>query len=78
MKITAYNIIETVVGLAVGVILMNLWFDLRNLKKEYLTKSNHDEVCDLKLNPLHEDVAEMKLDIKELLRRNGGPRQSDP
>jgi hypothetical protein len=51
-----------------------LWYDIRNLRKTYMTKANHDEVCDLKLNPIHDDVTEIKADIKELLKRNGGPR----
>ena len=62
------------IDLAVTGLLGILWFDLRNLRKSYMTKHNHDELCDLKLKPMHDDISEIKSDIKELLRRNGGPR----
>ena len=47
-------------------------------KEDVMTKSHHDEVCDLKLGPIRDDLGEIKADIKTLLRHNGGQSDGTP
>jgi len=50
-------------------------------KDEAMTKSHHDEVCDLKLLPMQNDLSEIKADVKSLLKHvkiNGGNRDGTP
>jgi DnaJ-domain-containing protein 1 len=35
-----------------------------------ISRSDHDRECELKLTPLRDDIAEIKRDVKELLKRN--------
>lgn len=65
------------IDMGVAGLLSVLWFDLRSLRKTYMTKRIHDEMCGLKLEPIKNDISEIKTDIKELLKRNGGSRQGD-
>ena len=37
-----------------------------------MSVERHDKECDMKLRPMRDDLKEIKRDIKELLRRNGG------
>ncbi len=37
-----------------------------------MTKEAHDEVCDLKLSPMHADIMEIKNDVKEVLKNGHG------
>ena len=68
---------QDVIGFAISGLLTLLWFDIRSIRKEgtkFITKPVHDENCALKLDPIKEDLAEIKQDIKELLRHNGGSK----
>jgi len=57
------------VGLGVAGILSLLFYDLRGISKKFMRKDVHDEICDLKLYAIKEDLAEIKSDVKELLKR---------
>ena len=46
----------------------------KNMGNGKISREQHDRECDLKLGPMQGDISEIKSDVKELLRRNGGPR----
>jgi len=37
-----------------------------------LTKNDHETLCSARMTPLHEDITEIKKDVKELIKLNGG------
>ena len=40
--------------------------------KNKLTKNDHETLCTARMDPLREDITEIKADVKELLKLNGG------
>ena len=60
------DMIKEYIGYAVGGLLGILWFDMRSIRKKFITKESHDELCSLKLGPIQAKLDEIHKDVKEL------------